>query len=84
MTDDIDILIEKRYKTHGDAIGLTDKLLNELFLRGYGNNIVNAGFAWTMIFNKLMRILHDPDFTEHWRDIEGYARLWRKAHASDN
>lgn len=32
-------------------------------------------FAWTLILNKLLRILTSPFEEDHWLDIQGYAEL---------
>jgi hypothetical protein len=32
-------------------------------------------YAWTIIFNKLFRLLVDPRHVDSWKDIAGYATL---------
>jgi len=76
MTDEVAELIRERQVTHGDAYQVTSVMLDCLAFRGYALNVLKAGISWIMILNKLARLLFS-DHEDHWRDIEGWARLAR-------
>jgi len=32
-------------------------------------------YNWTIVFNKMFRLLHNPNHVDSWLDIAGYAQL---------
>ena len=71
-----DKLIIERQRTYGDAWLVTGEILKilpqTLLMRLMGNSLF---FPWMMILNKTIRILWSPGKMDHWKDIEGYAKL---------
>lgn len=75
MADQIEVEREREY---GDAWLYTGKVLtlfpDRLISRLLRKKLL---FPWLMILNKTIRILWSPGKIDHWKDIEGYARLAR-------
>jgi hypothetical protein len=73
----IDSLLKERDTAYGQSWYTTGKLIVQAALHttklyvDYPQYIFN----WIMILNKLVRALTTPTNIEHWRDIQGYARL---------
>lgn len=78
----LSVLLEERSQQYGEAwkeSGIwmsnmffeNDEVFEELLRTPYFYN-------WTIIFNKLFRILHDPYHEDSWLDIAGYAQLVAK------
>jgi len=81
-SNEIDHLLLEREREHGGAWLTTGEVLEFIRARrqsGILKLIVTGLFyTWVEILGKLIRILQTPGNLEHWRDIEGYARLVRK------
>lgn len=72
-----DSLLAERDEDYGDAWIVTGKVMG--FLSEHvGALLVKApelSLAWVQILNKLIRVAFSPHKIDHWRDIQGYARL---------
>lgn len=80
MTDSTDDLLDERERTHGDfdhVASLSQEF--RLIMRdmpGWTSLRPRQAESLDMIASKIARILAgDPSHLDHWRDIEGYARL---------
>ena len=81
---DIEETIAERRKSHGDYADVSSTytaLLWALRLSSGFNRLNSAQWmSAEMILHKLARAANgDPNFEDHWYDIEGYAALARKA-----
>jgi len=81
MTDNIEVTLDQRARTHGSfntvsAIAQTIKRM----VRDYPNGMNDTQKeSVDMIASKIGRIVSgNPHDIDHWRDIEGYARLVRR------
>lgn len=79
-------LIDTRQQTHGDwgrtahVAQALKSCLEDAILKAPDPVLLNSGQreALDMILAKIARIVSgDPNHADHWRDIEGYARLAR-------
>ena len=72
----VEALLNSRQQVYGNAWYLTNQILKFIPWDRF-DLILKAGFMfnWVMILNKLCRVLWDPNNKDHWRDMEGYARL---------
>lgn len=82
-TDENDVkkLLDERGKSYGDAWWLAGMVTGVLFNHNVRifDRLIASFFLhnWVLILSKMMRILVTPYEAEHWKDIEGYARLVR-------
>jgi len=69
-------LIKTRQTTHGDAWRMTG-LVVSYWLRILPKSPYKVPYLFVvfMIVNKLCRIMYNPDCSEHWNDIQGWAQL---------
>lgn len=73
-----DSIIRERHETHGDfsKVAKTAMELREVMQQAGAKLTAGQAEALTMICTKIARILHgDPNFSDHWKDIAGYAAL---------
>ncbi len=74
----IDDTLNNRGNTHGDFTQnsyISQRLKRIAYEHGGRLNEMQAE-ALDMIFHKIARILAgDPNFKDHWHDIQGYAKL---------
>ena len=75
-------LLEERQQTHGNTWYIAGWII-QLALADEVSSVVKSHWGWTihnwvLILSKLIRALHTPWEVDHWRDIEGYARLVRE------
>ena len=72
----IEALLEERGAQYGEAWRIANAFLAGIPLQA----VQTAGCLhnYAMIMSKMCRILATPKNPEHWRDIEGYARLQRE------
>lgn len=70
-------LLTERGESYGDAWQFTGSMVKPVRHRvaDLAENSPEIYLPWTMILNKLARILVTPHHTDHWRDIIGYATL---------
>ena len=69
-------LLKERESEYGHAWLSTGEFLrDERRFRTSNLWYTPYGFAWLIILNKLERALITPSNADHWRDIEGYAKL---------
>jgi len=83
MTDDINIMLDEREKTHGSyaAQSTCSQYIKEAMrlTAGWGSLSAPHKEALEMIALKIARILYgNPNEPDHWHDITGYARLAEK------
>ena len=75
--------ISERTKTHGDFTELskTSQMFKAVIqTRGMSTLTPDKLEALDMIVHKMARILHgDPNNSDHWHDIAGYASLIEKS-----
>lgn len=82
---DINDLLKKREDQYGQAwllTGLAVKALQPHYTR-FVEKTPEFSNNWMQILMKLVRILFSPTNADHWRDIEGYAKLVRDYLESD-
>jgi hypothetical protein len=77
--DPVTALLADREKTHGD-FSAHARITQELKRAFYGHLVAKLSDVQAesvdMILHKLGRIAAgDPNFPDHWQDIQGYARL---------
>ena len=76
----IDTLLAERQSIHGDFLvfgGIRQELRRVMEKTPSWNSLTDAQReALDMIQHKVARILNgNPNFADHWTDIQGYARL---------
>lgn len=74
----IDDTLNNRGNTHGDFTqnALISQQLKRIAYAHGGKLNDQQAEALDMIFHKIARILAgDPNFKDHWHDIQGYAKL---------
>jgi len=80
----IETTLQERKRTHGDFRGMADlsQQLKSTFTYYRSHSNVLSTFqaeALDMIFHKIARIgSGDPNVSDHWHDIAGYALLVEK------
>jgi len=77
MAESIGALVASRNTQYGAAWLTTGKLIGFLSKEFYEflERAPNFSYAWVIILNKLVRLLHDPENLDSWQDIAGYATL---------
>lgn len=82
ISSDPDSIIQERHETHGDfsKVATTSQNLKRVLTEGDVD--IDSAMndqqieCLSMIATKIARILHgDPNFSDHWKDIAGYATL---------
>ncbi len=80
MPEDIARLLNERASLYGptgwkdttEAVEVLCKGRPELYAK-----LIQCGFFfnWLLILSKLVRAIYSPENPDHWRDIQGYAKL---------
>jgi len=89
MNNDIDLTLNEREATHGDfsdVASVAQSLKFHMDCAPYWGNLTDdKKEALQMIALKVARIVcGNPNDPDHWKDIEGYARLVRDRIAPDD
>lgn len=82
MTEDVSTTIAERKSTHGSYVDVArayDDLMKVLWSRDRWDELSPVQrLSLEMIMHKTARIITgNPNFADHWLDIEGYAKLAR-------
>lgn len=80
MATDTDTTLVERGKRYGNYRQQTEisREIRRIMVKGIGNKTLESDQedALTMIAVKISRIINgDPDYSDNWRDISGYATL---------
>lgn len=77
MNTPIKSLLKDRDDLYGDAWKVGGLILGTLMpqLANLIRVAPEYAYAWIMILNKLVRATKSPHEMDHWKDIEGYAKL---------